>query len=124
MTAWDRAWRGTFRLAMRYGYSPFRPLAVAFVIAAIGTAIMVVATYEGSVHAPEGAQRVLGSVATGVGSLIPLDTLNVKPVPADRDSATSALYNLSLSWYWFESVAGWILAAIAIAGVANLIRRE
>jgi hypothetical protein len=33
------------------------------------------------------------------------------------------LFNITWGWYWLEAITGWVLAAIAVAGLANVIRR-
>jgi hypothetical protein len=124
--AWSRLSLGVFKRTMLYGYAPFRPLAIATWIAAIGTATMLIATFSNSINPPFGAWRILGSLVTGVGALIPLNPLYLEPQRtnlAHANAVRETLYNLTWGWYWFESVAGWVLGAIIIAGLANVIRR-
>jgi len=123
---WSRLWLGVFKQTMLYGYAPLRPLAIGVCIAAVGIATMLAATFSGVVNAPLGAWRVLGSVVTGVGSLIPLEPLYLEPQRtnlAHSNAWRDALYNLTWGWYWLESVAGWMLVAITAAGLARAIRR-
>jgi len=123
---WSRLLLEVFKKTMLYGYAPLRPIAIAACIAAIGVATMLAATFSGVVNAPLGAWRILGSLVTGIGSLIPLDPLYLEPQRtnlAHSNAWRDSLYNLTWGWYWFENAAGWLLAAIIVVGLTRVIRR-
>ena len=121
---WERAVGLLFKVTMDYGYRPGRLLAWAVGLAAVGSVLFWLAQHWNVVTTAPAVAGLVGGVALGFGALLPLSTLE----PIDGTSAHDGpwlglLYNAAWAWYWFENVAGWFLAAIGVAGLANVVRR-